>query len=79
MSLTPVYSPLAPAMGWKVKAFMPVTSQSHCSASYRHCRAPWASSPESWASMGCMRAKPGSEATYSVNLGLYFMVQEPRG
>ena len=33
--------------------------------------------PSGWS--GCKRRKPGSEAAASFTLGLYFMVQEPRG
>ena len=76
ISISPVYSPWAPAAGWKVMASMPVISFSSFSARYITSRQPWAlfSSCRGW-----MPVKPFNAAMSSFMWGLYFMVQEPRG
>ena len=76
MSSSPVNSPWAPAAGWKVMASMPVTSHRRYSAwvtTFWQPRMVWMG----W--RGWMPVKPGRDASSSPNLGLYFMVQEPRG
>ena len=71
-----VNSPWAPAAGWKVMAPMPVISHSSSSARRRTFRQPWTVSGL-W--LGWTPVKPGRAASSSWSLGLYFMVQEPRG
>ena len=76
MSSTPVNSPCAPAAGWNVTASMPKISPSSlprtCSASSAPCAV-----STGWSGWSCV--KPGSAAMSSSILGLYFIVQEPRG
>ena len=74
--ISPVCSPWAPAAGWRVTASMPVISASMALRSYMSLRAPWTVST-GW--RGWIREKPGILAATSLILGLYFMVQEPRG
>ena len=69
-------SPWAPAAGWKVMASMPVISPSSFSDSWSTSRHPWTVS-SGW--RGWIWEKPGRAAMSSLILGLYFMVQEPRG
>ena len=76
MSSRPVNSPWAPAAGWKVMASMPVISPRSLAEASSTSRQPW-TVPSGW--RGWIWAKPGRLAMSSLILGLYFMVQEPRG
>ena len=76
MSRRPVSSPAAPAAGCKVAAAIPVISHSAASSSTRSSSQPWM---QLAGAAGWTSARPGSAATASQILGLYFMVHEPNG
>ena len=76
ISMTPVSSPAAPALGWRVTLGSPVISLSHSWRLYSRARLPCTYA--TWA-MGWVSVNPGRAATLSLSLGLCFMVQEPRG
>ena len=73
---TPASSPCAPAAGARLTAGSPVISPSPRRSSSSVRSVPCASSG---GACGCAPAKPGSDATRSSTLGLYFIVQEPSG
>ena len=81
ISMQPVSSPCAPAMGCMVTWENPSSSASMRSVSYSTISAPWTSTPprRSWGRSGCRSANPARRTTFSWNFGLYFMVQEPSG
>ena len=74
--ISPVNSPWEPAEGCSVTSSIPVISASLLDKSYIKEREPWAVS-EDW--YGCIPVKFGSAAISSFILGLYFIVQEPKG
>ncbi len=76
ITITPVYSPWAPAAGWSVTASIPVISASHCSSSHISSNAPWHVDASC---NGCSQEKPLRPAAKSLTTGLYFIVQLPRG
>ena len=73
---TPANSPCAPARGARELAVMPVMLSKDSCSLYMSSRAPCT------VSSGCngwMPENPACEAITSLILGLYFIVQEPRG
>ena len=76
MTSTPVSSPWAPAEGCRVTLWKPLISASISCRRTMSSNAPWT------VSTGCkgwMSTKPRMRAATSLTLGLYFMVQLPRG
>ena len=71
----PASSPWAPAAGARLTCGSPVIAPSARCRSRRIRSVPCAAS----GSAGCALASPGSDATKSFTLGLYFIEQEPSG
>ena len=76
MIIMPVSSPCAPADGCSVIASIPAISDKLSARVLRISRFPCASSA---GAPGWIPARRGFAASFSLTLGLYFMVQEPRG
>ena len=76
MMSRPVISPHAPAGGCNVARAIPVISQSASSRRQSISREP-CTVASGW--RGCVRWNPGSAATVSAILGLYFIVHDPSG
>ncbi len=71
-----VHSPWAPAAGCNVTSSIPVISLSSSCKLYTISKEPW-TCPSSC--KGCDSANPGMRATFSLILGLYFIVHDPSG
>ena len=69
-------SPWAPAAGWSDTAGNPEISPSICCSSNSSWSNPCSVS-SGW--YGCRSARPGRDASRSFRLGLYFIVQDPKG
>jgi len=76
MSIIPVHSPWAPAAGWSVASSIPVISRKY---SLRVCRSLSVPCTVSSCCMGWSPVILGWDAKTSLIMGLYFMVQLPRG
>ena len=76
ITIIPENSPWAPAAGCKLTACIPVIVFNASCKLYINFKAPWTSSSFN---AGWRFKKPSKFASISLTLGLYFIVQEPKG